>query len=92
MTYNVRDRNPARTKAQRQFVENQKRALSFREEQEKARAEMEVKNLRLRTLRLAKEAEEREEAAKLAKELAAADIEQAAAPKAKKRRARIKKS
>jgi len=53
---------------------------------------MEVKNLRLRTLRLAKEAEEREEAAKLAKELAAANIEQAAAPKAKKRRARIKKS
>ena len=88
----VRDRNPARTKAQRQFVENQKRALTFREEQEKERAERDAKNARLRTLRLAKEAQDRVEAAKRAELAAAANAEEAISPKGRKTGARIKKS
>lgn len=53
---------------------------------------MDAKNLRLRTLRLAKEAQEREEAAKLAEEVAAANAEKAASPRARKTGSRIKKS
>jgi len=91
MNENIRDRNPARTKAQKQFAASEKRALSFKEEQEKELADMRAKNERLRALRLAREAQDKAEAAKLVEEAAAAEAAYVALHGPRKPRARVKK-
>jgi len=92
MNGNIRNRSAARTKSEMHFAASEKRALSFKAEQEKELTEMRAKNQRLRTLRLAKEAQDREVAAKLAEEAAAAEAARIASGGHKKPRARIKKS
>ena len=92
MNGNIRNRSATRTKSEMHFAASEKRALSLKAEQEKELTEMRAKNQRLRTLRLAKEAQDKEEAAKLAEEEAAAEAARVALGGHKKPRARIKKS
>ena len=92
MNGNIRNRSGARTKSEMHFAASEKRALSFKAEQEKELTEMRAKNQRLRTLRLAKEAQDKEVAARLAEEVAAAEAARLASGGHKKPRARIKKS
>jgi hypothetical protein len=64
-------RAAARTRAQSHFTASERRDATFREEMERERHARDAKTARLRELRLAKEAVDKEEADRIAAEKAA---------------------
>jgi hypothetical protein len=66
MTIPSDPREAARGKAQKYFTQSEQRDTLVKQEIEKERAAIDAKTAKLRALRLAKEAADREEAAKLA--------------------------
>jgi hypothetical protein len=67
-------RDAARGKAQKYFTQSEQRDTLVKQEIEKERAAVDAKTAKLRALRLAKEAAEREAADKLAEEQAQARL------------------
>jgi hypothetical protein len=87
MSNSLGHRSAAANKAQKHFAASERRAATLKDEMERERLARDVKNTRLRALRLAKEAVDREEAARRAIEVAAAKASGAAARAPRKRSA-----
>ena len=77
-------RDAARGKAQRYFTQSEQRDTLIKQEIEKERAAVDAKTAKLRALRLAKEAADREAAEKLAAERPPAPAKAKRAPRRKR--------
>lgn len=77
-------RDAARGKAQRYFTQSEQRDTLIKQEIEKERAAVDAKTAKLRALRLAKEAADREAAEKLAAERPPAPTKAKRAPRRKR--------